>query len=229
MRELNLNKLIFFIIFLVLSCHSKDKQFEGTVVKSDGVAEDIKIPKAIFENIVENVKAESSTLAPVYLFVPLTVVFASKESNVILKPIQSEFSNGGGQVDLSRIVTGKGSFYFYFPPEQFEKLPEIEHLYFMTEYPQKKIDNENFGLGCGRWIDLKKKYSEFITENKVILNTTAQRYLYVAGGHYVFVFRKSNQVYLSHLHVDDSRFNNLKCPDLLETNNLKNEHMNEHK
>jgi hypothetical protein len=231
MQELNLNKSIFiyFIFTLLLSCHSKESHFEGTVDKSDAVADDIKIPKKIFENIVENIKNESATAEPVYLFFPLSVIFASTESSAIAKPVQSEFPNGGGRIDISTSVKGSGSFYFYFPPEQFEKLPELEHLYFMTEYPQKKIDNEIFGLGCGRWVDLKKQFPNFTNKNKVILNTTAQRYLYVAGGYYVFVFRKANQVYLSHLHVDDSRFNQLKCPDIIDTTIPKSEQTHEHK
>lgn len=228
-----MNKSIFLFFIFIISCYSKEKTFEGSVDKSETVAADIKIPKKIFENIVETIKAESASAEPVYLFFPLSVVFSSTKSSVMLNSTQSEFSNGGGRVDLSSIVKGSGSFYFYFPPGQFEKLPELEHLYFMTEYPQKKIDNEIFGLGCGRWVDLKKQFSNFTNENKVVLNTTAQRYLYVAGGYYVFVFRKANQVYLSHLHVDDSRFNHLKCPNAIETSTEtsipKSEPTHEHK
>lgn len=186
--------------------------FQGHIEKAEVTAQDIRIPKVIFENILKDIKADSVSVEPVYLFQPLEVVLESESENHPIQLVKYQFLNGGGRVDLQNKIQGQGSFYFYFPSEQFEKLPNLEHLYFMSEYPQKKIDHENFGLGCGRWIDLKNKFSNFKTKN-VKLNTTQQRYLYVAGGYYVFVFRKSNQVYLTHLHLTDSNYLNLRCPD----------------
>jgi hypothetical protein len=179
------------------------------------MAEDIRIPKIIFENIQSNIKAESISIDPVYLFQSLEVIIESEAGQTAVVKSKFKFTNGGGLIDLKKIITGQGSFYFYLPLNQFEKLPELEHMYFMSEYPIKNIDHENFGTGCGTWMDLKKNFSKF-TDKKIKLNTNQQRYLYVAAGYYVFVFRKSNQVYLTHLHLTDTNYNQLKCPELKE-------------
>ncbi len=217
---------IYFIFFtlIISSCYPKKNDKSVEVLKIDVVAKDIRIPKVIFENIASDMKAESLTSEPVYLFYPLEVTIEVDGSSSNMKSAKYLFSNGGGVVDLSSNLKGQASFYVYFPEEQFEKLPPLEHLYFLSEYPQKKIDGEIFGLGCAKWIDLKSKFSE-LTKAKTKLNTTDQRYLYVAGGYYIFVFRKANQVYLTHLHLTDSKYADLKCPDQIE---FKSETINEH-
>lgn len=196
---------------MMSSCTSHDRPFSGEVHKSESISEDIQIPKVIFDTIYKNIRSESSSAEPVYLFQPLEVVVESK-SSAVMGSHKFIFANGGGRIDLKSIINGQGSFYFYFPEEQFLKLPELESLYYVSDYPKTVIDGETFGIGCSSWVDLKKQFSQLTQPNKLVLNTTTQRYLYVAGGYYVFVFRKGNQVYLSHLYLADSSYENLKCP-----------------
>lgn len=85
----------------------------------------------------------------------------------------------------------------------------------MSDFPKTAIEGESFGLGCASWVDLKSKFSQFTRPQKTILNTTEQRYLYVAAGYYVFVFRKGNQSYLTHLYLTDSNYESIKCPNKL--------------
>lgn len=217
MRKSVLNKLVSLslqcaVLWILNGCHSKSNSESEVIHANESLAVDIEIPKKFFETIFQNVRSESATAEPVYLFQPLEVVFESEQKNVILKRHKFKFSNGGGLVDLKDVISGQGSFYFYFPEAQFEKMPKLEHLYYISEHPKMNIDKEDFGLGCGQWMDLESKFSDFIKPQKIILNTTAERYLYVAAGYYVFVFRKNNQVYLSHLHLVNSNFTNLKCP-----------------
>lgn len=193
------------------SCTSHEPTFLGEVHKSEVISQDIQIPKVIFDTIYNKIRSESSSAEPVYLFHPLEVIVESK-SEAVAGSHKFLFANGGGRIDLKSIIKGQGSFYFYFPEEQFSKLPELESLYYISDYPKTVIDGETFGIGCSSWVDLKKKFSQLSQPNKIILNTTSQRYLYVAGGYYVFVFRKGNQVYLSHLYLADSTYENLKCP-----------------
>jgi hypothetical protein len=215
-----LNKLnILFLALSIWGCHHSQGDKSIEVTKVDTAAKDIRIPKAIFDNIVADVKTESATVDPVYLFSPLQVAIQPESLISKIKPSTVVFSNGGGELDLNTHIPNHESFYIYFPEVQFEKMPPLEHLYFMSDYPQKIIDGEKFGTGCGKWMDLKSKFSEFV-KPKIKLNSTSERYLYVAGGYYIFVFRKLNQVYLTHLHLTDSRYTNLKCPD----SETKNEH-----
>jgi hypothetical protein len=195
----------------MFGCSSHDHPYSGEIHKIESISADISIPKVIFETIYKNIRLESSSSEPVYLFQPLEVVIESKNEKV-MGSHKYNFANGGGQIDLKSLIKNQGSFYFYFPEEQFAKLPELESLYYISDYPKNIIEGETFGIGCSSWVDLKKEFSKFTQPNKTILNTTAQRYLYVAGGYYVFVFRKGNQVYLSHLYLTDSGHDNLKCP-----------------
>jgi hypothetical protein len=126
-------------------------------------------------------------------------------------PAKFSFPKGGGRLDLKNIITGQGSFYFSFPAEQFTKFPSLVHLYYISQAPAKKIGDEVFGLGCGKWIDIKNKFKNLQKDNFFKLNTTANRYLFALAGHYVLVFRENNQVYLTQLTITDSRFTNELC------------------
>ncbi len=210
----------------LMSCRKvSNADLPTQVIKIQSTSEDIRIPKIIFENIISDIKNESMSADPVYLFQPLDVVIESESGQTPVVKTNYQFSNGGGVIDLKNSMAGQGSFYFYFPPSQFEKFPPLEHLYFINENPKQKIDQENFGMACGSWTDLQLHFADFNAKN-IKLNTTQQRHLFVAAGYYVFVFRKGNQVYLTHLHLTDSRYKNLKCPEHI---NYKTEAIHEHK
>lgn len=203
----------FILFFIVAGCKSNHQEFNGQVHKIDKISEDIQIPKVIFDTIYKNIRIESNSVEPVYLFYPLEVIIASDHSEAVPIAHKFIFANGGGRIDLKPIIKGQGSFYFYFPEDQFLKLPELENLYYISDFPKKTIDGESFGLGCSSWVDLKLKFTQFTGPLKTILNTTNQRYLYVAAGYYVFVFRKGNQSYLTHLYLTDSNYETMKCPN----------------
>lgn len=222
----NYNRLYFLILFILVGCTPTPTEFVGQTHKSETPSEDVHIPKVIFDTISKNVRSESSTIEPVYLFQPLEVIIHSENNNFLSEDHKYIFLNGGGKIDLKNILKGNGSFSFYFPEEQFAQLPELENLYFISEFPKTKIDSEYFGIGCGQWVDLKSRLSDFEKPNKVILNSTAFRHMFVAGGTYVFVFRRSNKVYLTQLYLTDSRASELKCPSV---GALKKEIQNETK
>ncbi len=204
---------ISFILLLLLGCPHSAPDDHTQHIKVEEISSDIKIPKSIFEKIAEEIKAENASLEPVFLFVPLKVAFQSENNQVMKAPVQITFPNGGGTVDLSKIVSGLGSYFMFFPKDQFESLPDLVHLYYISSVPVQKIENESFGLGCGRWVDLQKKFKNFQKPDFLKLNTTELRHLYASAGIYVFVFRKGNQVYLTHVKVMDSTQKKIFCPE----------------
>lgn len=215
---MNWNKLyLYFFIPLVsfsFSCTRSQKPATEAIVKSEKIADEILIPKKIFDTITSDIRKESATAEPVYLFIPLEVELWSEPKGVIAQRSKVLFSNGGGVLDLAHYVKDQGSFHLYFPEEQFESFPQLEHLYFISKAPVKKIDNENFGLGCGKWVDIQKNFKELQKDSFLKLNTTKERYIYTASGYYIFVFRKTNQVYLAHLNLLDSRYKDKYCPEI---------------
>jgi len=202
------------------SCEKKEKIDHSIIIKSEKIGEEIFIPKIIFDGIIKDIRKESATAEPVYLFIPLDVELWSESKEVIPQRFKVSLSNGGGALDLAKYLKGQGSFYLRFPGGQFEALPKLEHLYFVSKMPKQDIDDEEFGLGCGKWVDIQKKFKELQEDSFLKLNTTKERHIYTAGGYYIFVFRKANQIYLTHLNLFDSRFKKKECPEIpLNKNN----------
>lgn len=209
-----MNKLIFLFISVLFfyGCTKSNHEKSIGTKKIDDLSADFKVPKKIFEEITSEIKKESPSLTPVYLFVPLKVMLHPHVEKSVVSEQLLEFPNGGGLLDYSQLIQGVGSFYISFPAEQFEKLHEISHIYYISQSPVKKIDGESFGLGCGRWIDIREKFKKLQKNDFLKLNTTANRHLYLSAGQYIFVFRKQNQVQITHLNILDSKQQHLLCP-----------------
>ena len=129
--------------------------------------------------------------------------------------IEISLPNGGGEIDLKNYILNQGTFSLSFSKEQFQNLPKIEFLYFLSETVSATIDQEIFGLGCGKMANLSKQFESLQKNDFLKLNTTDQRHMFVAAGYYIFVFRENNQVYLTHLHLTDSRYNKSLCSTIL--------------
>lgn len=209
-----INKFVIALLLLVgAGCTSKHQHEETHPVQVTAFPEDILIPKVFMQKIEADLLAESKVLNPVYIFIPLKIQFTEKSAGTLAQPVmQFAFAKGGGQLDLQTIVKGQGSFYLSFPPEQFLELTELEHIFFVSQSPVTKIDNENLGLGCGKWIDLKKNFADIQKPNFIRVNTTLNRHIHVIAGSYIFVFRKINQIFLTQVTLTDSKNKNQLCP-----------------
>jgi hypothetical protein len=182
------------------------------------VAQDIKLPRNLFKELEKEISDDLKTTLPVFVYMPLQVEFREKGHGVLKdSPLLFSFEKGGGQVDLKEVVAGQGTFFMSFPAGQFSETAELMHLYYISQAPVRKIDQENFGLGCGKWVDIKSRFKKLQNPEFLKLNTTQLRHLFVLAGHYVFVFKETNQIYLSQLSVTDSRFTNELCISTGET------------
>lgn len=198
-----------------IGCSSKHEHEEAKPIEINTFPKEISIPKAFIQKIEADLLNESKVLTPVYLFIPLKVIFTQKSHGTLVsEKVSYSLPKGGGTLDMQSIATGQGSFTFSFPEEQFKELPELEHLFYVSQSPVTKIDGEDFGLGCGKWIDLKKNFSSFQKPNFVELNTTKNRHLHVMAGSYIFIFRKLNQISLTQLTITDSKFGDSLCPQV---------------
>lgn len=210
----------FFLIgtFLFLTaCSSHHGNETVNTIQVNEVAEDIKLPLNLFKELEKEFADEFKSVSPVFIFMPLKVQFSeTHDGRGVLRDtdIQFELEKGGGKVDLKDVVSGQGSFYMHFPVEQFASTLELTHLYYISQAPIKNIQNEPFGLGCGKWIDLKAHFKKLTKPETLKLNTTQQRHLHVLAGHYVFVLKQTNQIYLAQLTITDSRYPNELCTAL---------------
>ncbi len=204
--------IILILPFLLVACFDKKNEAQVPISQVFEVAQDIKIPKNLMLEIENELAEDSKLIAPVYVFIPLQVELHEKSPGVLKNnPTKILFPKGGGRLDLKNVMAGSGTFYLNFPEEQFAKIPDLLHLYYISQSPVKTIDQEKFGLGCGKYVDLKKKFKSLQKKEYFKLNTTELRHLFVLAGHYVFVFRDKNQVYLAQMTITDSRYASDLC------------------
>ena len=200
------------LTLLLVGCTQNRAPENDEIIDIRSIAKEVQIPKILMTSLVKEIISDSKTLTPVYLFMPLQVRFTELSDGVLKKPaVRFSFPKGGGTIDLKDVVSGFGSFFLSFPAEQFDENYEFLHLYYISNSPVKKIENESFGLGCGKMIDLKKSFSKLQNPEFLKLNTSDLRYLYVTAGMYVFVFKKSSQIFMAQLTISDSRYSKELC------------------
>lgn len=198
-------------MILMLSACEKAIETKPKVILNNSLANDFKVPEAIFTAIRKNL-GEGITIEPEYLFTDLDVeVHTDQKAVLSFSNLLFKLPNGGGAIDLKNYVTGEGSFYLRFPPEQFETKPELAFLFYISDSPKVKIRDEEYGLGCGQWVDLKPKFSKLQDKTFLKLNSVDHTYAHVLSGQYIFVFKKGIQYYLTHLNLFDSRYSDKMC------------------
>lgn len=197
-------------LVILLSACEKAVESKPKIIVNNSIAEDFKVPEVIFTEIKKNL-GESMTIEPEYLFTDLEVEVHSDQKSVLSFPkLLFKLPNGGGAIDLKDYVIGEGSFYLRFPPEQFEN-KELAFLFYISNSPKVKIRDEEYGLGCGQWTDLKPKFSKLQDKTFLKLNSIDHTYAHVLSGQYIFVFKKGVQYYLTHLNLMDSRYSDKMC------------------
>lgn len=198
-------------LMVMLSACEKAIEAKPKIITNNSLANDFNVPEAIFAAIKKNL-GEGLTIEPEYIFTDLEVeVHTDQKSVLTYSRLLFKLPNGGGAIDLKDYVTGEGSFYLRFPPEQFETKPELAFLFYVSDSPKVKIRDEEYGLGCGQWVDLKPKFSKLQEKTFLKLNSIDHTYAHVLSGQYIFVFKKGVQYYLTHLNLSDSRYSDKMC------------------
>lgn len=200
------------LMSVVIGCGDKHEKTEPIYeVHYKSLAPDFKIPKAIYEQLEKSLGKDFKGM-PEYTYTGLKVQLSADYEGILShKKIMINLPYGGGVVDLKDYLVGEGSFYLSFPKEQFGKDTEVYSIFYLSEAPKIKIEDEEFGLGCGQWLDLTSKISSLQKIDFLKVNTTEKRYLYVLSGQYVFVLKKGNQFVLTHANIIDSRFDDNLC------------------
>lgn len=120
-------------------------------------------------------------------FAPIVVRLAEKTPGVLVDPdIEIKLPRGGGQVDLSQFVTGKqGTFHVFF---QFEEMKDSANssVYFISRARKRDLDNEIWGAGCNKYMDIKNDFLKRGQQQGIEVNTTRNRHLSVLGGTFFF-------------------------------------------
>lgn len=200
------------MVLFLCACTKSHHKAESYAIEVSEVAKEVAIPKQLLKELDGELQEEFKSGNPLYSFIPLAVKFDELQAGVLSKPsLQFNFPKGGGTVDLKEVVSTDGSFYMSFPEAQFSKESELLHIYFVSNSPKKAIDGETFGMGCGKWNDLKGNFSKLKKADYLKLNTSSLRYLRVVAGTFVFIFKQGKNVYLNQLTITDSRYSGELC------------------
>ncbi len=155
-------------------------------------------------------------------FLNVSFYFLSDEPGVLANNTQFDLPRGGGQIDLANVVAGnKGSFYLHYKisradvPADQKATPKNLKIYFMSETKPLHLRHEDYGVGCGRYMDVTSNLRNANDADGFHLNATNQRYVPVIGGTFYFVsFGPDKKIYLASVRVVDSRYPEQQCAAL---------------
>ena len=204
---------LFFLPLVFVSCTKTADSPKLYQIKE--LPSDFRIPKLIFENIEKKAASELKTSLPVFVFLPIQVKLTGLQNGVVQdEVVQIQFPNGGGNLDLAKFLRKQGSFQFEIVHPTNPQDIELFDVVFVSNMHSREIDNELHGVGCGRAIRLTAQYEKISLKSSIKVNTTDARHLHVIGGQFVLVYKRSNQYYLTHVNIFDSRYTSLQCQSL---------------
>lgn len=186
--------------------HQIEKKSEKIkVVRAVEQGKDIRIPEQIWDVIsglnFENAIAQGAT----FVFSPIKVILKEKNPGVLIEPqIEFEFPKGGGEINLSRWVTGKaGSFFVKFDYAGFEE-PDFLSVLYISQARRRKLDGQVYGAGCNSFYDIKKYLLSENQREGLVVNTTRDRHITVLGGNFIFAHKKAKQAFITQVTFTDS-------------------------
>lgn len=167
--------------------------------------EDIKVPAQMWDLIGSEKKSQ-------LIFVPVTLVLTEKNPGILKQsPTRLTFPRGGGEIDLSRFLTGRpGSFYvkFIFDPH---KAKDSSKVFFVSQTRKRKIDGEVFGTGCKKFLEISHGLDKVSKGEGILVNTTRSRHVTVLGGSFVFASVQNRDIRLSQVTFKDSNHPEYFC------------------
>ncbi len=209
---------LLFLMACSLGACTKAAQFRSehsALVKVEDLPSDFKMPASIW-NLVEKQQDEKATTeaSNAGIFYSTAKVFLTEKNPDILKnpAIEIELPRGGGSIDLANLLSGnQGSFYVGFElPEEITTGNNFKAIY-LSDARKRKIDNRIFGAGCNQYLDITTKFLQMMKSEGIKVNTTRQRHATVLAGHFIFSAMKDNRIYITQVHLTDSRYKNLLC------------------
>lgn len=142
------------------------------------------------------------------------VELTQDERRVLQGPTRIDTPLGGGEVDLSQVLTPMiGQF-----DMKIEVLDDLGHsispdrVYFVSHSFRRKIGDKEFGAGCGVYMNVTDYFRERMKKTGFELYTAAQRYLPVIRGTFVLVGFLPDSLRMASLTFDDSRYPDGRCP-----------------
>ena len=121
---------------------------------------------------------------------------------------------GGGSIDLADYVLPlKGAFQMKVALEdEHHQSQPISKVYFISQSKQRKIEDENYGAGCGKYMDITSYFNKQMKKSGFDLYTADQRYVSVVRGTFILVSYLPEALQLASVTFLDSRYTKWDCP-----------------
>lgn len=149
------------------------------------------------------------------IFSPVQIVLAEKNPGVLRWPkVIIQFPLGGGKLDFKEYLTGViGTFYVRFVSGTGaeEKDPGEMEIYYWSQAKKRKVENDVYGSGCNKIIQLSQKKINDEDKLGLKVNTKDDRYLSVLAGHYFFVKRTGKEILVSQIQMTNSDLSMHMC------------------
>lgn len=123
---------------------------------------------------------------------------------------------GGGVIDLSDFVTPvRGSFQMSMHASREDKTSVSDlNAFFISHAKARNIQDEQFGAGCGKYMDITSYFNKKMANAGFELYTADQRYASVLAGTFVLVSFTKEALEVGSVTFSDSRFPELMCENI---------------
>jgi hypothetical protein len=207
--------LIGLFLLFASACQSHEQVESTEPVKKviyDEAPEDFKISKSVWDVLDSNETLTGEIPDPENIFLPAALTLKQKNQEVLKSPeVEFEFGRGGGKLDLAQWMGNEpGTFYLKFNLSIFEQYPTLR-VYYLSQARKRKIDDETFGVGCNKLIEITSAFKKSMQQKGLELNTTRARHASVSAGHYFFVARAGKKKYITQVEITDSTQSHLLC------------------
>jgi hypothetical protein len=199
------------------STDDSDSQLEQRSAKQS--SRDVKIPRALVTKLESEYRAylvKNKLSVPDSIkrkLIDVSVELRQKRAAALVEEVRINTPMGGGVIDLADFVTPlRGAFQMHIKPRVDEKDGAFDlRVFFISQAKETVIDDEQFGVGCGKMIEVTAFFNDKMKGSGFELFTAGQRYLSVIGGVFVLVGFAEEMLQVGSVSFLDSRFPELFC------------------
>lgn len=180
---------------------------------------DVKVPKALVQQLEADYHAylkknqfpDKDNIQRHLL--NLSVELTQKHKAALNDDVRVIAPTGGGVIDLSDFVTtARGAFKSKIVVHTEDGgEPEGLRLFYISHAKERRIDGEDFGAGCNKYMEISSYYNSRGNQDGFELYTANQRYLSVIGGAFVAVSFSREALSVGTLSFTDSRYPGILC------------------
>lgn len=139
------------------------------------------------------------------LFATLNLRLTEKNPGVLKEPVMEfQFPKGGGQIDLSQVVSGNpGTFFVKFEIGDGRLNPTFEAFH-LSKARRRKFDGRIFGGGCKSFTKITKIIQSYGQGPGLAFNTTRDLHVSSLGGHFLFSWSNGDATTVTQVKFFDS-------------------------